>query len=583
MVGTLAVLSVFTLLSQAVQEADIYQHIQYLASDSLQGRKPGTSGGQQAGEYIRKQLLGDGLTPLCEDGFQAFEVVTSVEKGSGNQLIIQGRKANLTTDFTPFSFSKNGRLNANVVFAGYGFDFSLDSLQWNDYQEVDVKGKWVLLLRGHPGPEKGPNPYSPFGDERGKVLSARDHGAAGVLFVNPCSSDEKDLLTPLYYDKSQSDAGVLVVHISRLLADSLLQDNTVKALENQLQETLMPQSKELVKTVDAQVDLRFTKVKTRNVVALIEGRDPVLKDSYLVIGAHYDHLGWGGPGSGSRRPDTLAIHNGADDNASGVAALLELAEALSRDANKPRHSIVFVAFGAEEMGILGSKYFVEHPPIDLSKIQMMLNFDMLGRLKADTRTILVGGTGTAREAESLLQKVGTGRDFSMGFSPEGFGASDHASFYAKDLPVLFLSTGAHADYHTPEDDLERLDLEGETAIVEMAFDLIREMDNRSEAFTFQEAGPKERPRGGARFKVTLGIMPDFTAASSDGLRVDAVRKAGPADKGGMKKGDVIVALDGLEVTNIYDYMSRLKKLEAGRVVTVDVMRNNKKIVLLISL
>jgi hypothetical protein len=233
------------------------------------------------------------------------------------------------------------------------------------------------------------------------------------------------------------------------------------------------------------------------------------------------------------------------------------------------------------MGLLGSKYFVEHPLIDMDKVVAMFNFDMIGRLNEE-RSVAFGGTGTSLETEELLNKYLEEHDLKGSFSKEGFGPSDHAAFYAEDIPVFFISTGAHGDYHTPQDDIEFIDFEGEKLVSDLSYDLIMDVANRDEALTYQEAGAKTRSTR-MNFKVTLGIVPDFTSSENNGLGVGGVRPEGPADKAGMKKGDLIVALDGMEVTNIYDYMARLKKLEVGQIITVDIMRDGKKIVLLVQL
>ena len=238
-----------------------------------------------------------------------------------------------------------------------------------------------------------------------------------------------------------------------------------------------------------------------------------------MIGAHYDHLGMGGPGSGSRLMDSMAVHNGADDNASGVAGMLEMAAKLSKDRASLKRSIIFVAFDGEELGILGSKYFTEHPPVKLNTIMAMINFDMIGRLKDESPAIMIGGMGTAKESAGILDSLDNG-GIQLNYSLEGFGPSDHASFYAEDIPVYFFSTGAHEDYHTPDDDFDRINYAGEKGVLEIALQLVEELANRDTFLTFQEAGPKEQAgRGGYRFKVTLGIMPDFAGTTTGGLGV----------------------------------------------------------------
>jgi aminopeptidase YwaD len=571
--------------SPDITAADLKSYISYLASDELKGRYTGSPGGIVAADYIRDQFKSADLKLLGENGFQNFEVVVSVKAGPGNSLRFDGKWAN-GSDFTPFPFSKNGIVSAGLFFAGYGFEIISDSLSWNDYQGIDVNGKWVMILRGDPEIEKQESHFVNFGDDRDKVILARDKGAAGVIFVSGKKFDAKDELVPMYFDKTQSTAGIPVIHVKRSLADEILLPDhlVVDTLETELISGMKPHSRMLSAKVDATTEVLQDKVTARNVVGMLEGSDPVLKDSYIIVGAHYDHLGMGGPGSGSRFLDSLAIHNGADDNASGVGGILEIASYLSLEKVPLKRSIVFVAFDGEELGILGSRYFTDNPLIDLKKADAMINFDMIGRLKKEDPSIMVGGTGTSKESESILDSLNTG-GIKMSFSPEGFGPSDHASFYADNIPVFFFTTGAHEDYHTPDDDWQKINFKGEKNVLEIGKQLIIALANKDENLTFQEAGPKQQEGGRAayRFKVTLGIMPDFTSTVQGGLGVGGVKKDGPAFKGGMLKGDVITAIDGKQVNDIYEYMNRLKKLQPGQVISVDVLRQDKKVILIIQL
>ncbi len=331
--------------------------------------------------------------------------------------------------------------------------------------------------------------------------------------------------------------------------------------------------------MNATTDVKQKKVETENILAFIEGNE--LKDEIIVLGAHWDHLGFGGPSSGSRMPDTVAVHYGADDNASGVAGIIEIAEKLATQKDLKR-SVLIMAFGAEEMGLLGSNYFVENPLFELKQLKAMVNIDMIGRLKKDN-SLMIGGTGTSPESENILNSLNTDSTFAISMQQEGFGPSDHASFYAKDIPVFFLSSGAHPDYHTPFDTPDKINLEGTKSIADYTYNLMLNLINREENLTFKEAGPKQRANGSRRYKITLGIMPNFTSTENNGLGVDAVSKGGPAEAAGMKRGDRIVAINGMPVSNIYEYMSRLKKLEASTTATVDVIRNNEKVVLLVNL
>lgn len=573
-----------TVVSQenpAITAAELQQHISFLASDDLAGRLPGTDGDRLAAGYILSQFGKAGLKPMAENGFQYFDVVTGVEAGPGNMLVAGDREGVMGSDFIPLSFSKNTKLEAEAVFVGYGFRVKNDTLDWDDFRGIDLQGKWAVVLRGEPGDENSGSPFGQWIGLREKVLTAKDHGAAGVIFVSGAEFDKEDVLMRMFYDKTTADAGIPVFHARRDLVDAMI-GTGLAGLEQKILDGMSPHSFETGNIIFGKSDILHKKVRTMNVVGMIEGTDPLLKDEIVVIGAHYDHLGMGGPGSGSRQPDTLAVHNGADDNASGVAGIIEIAEKLSAERENLRRSIVVVAFGAEEMGLIGSKYFVEHPVIDMSKVVAMFNFDMIGRL-SDEKSLAFGGTGTAVESEELIRKYLDEYGLEGSFSREGFGPSDHAAFYAEDKPVFFISTGAHQDYHTPADDVEFINFEGQQQVSDFACALIRDVANRNEALAFREAGSKTRSASDYRFKVTLGIVPDFTSSENNGLGVGGVRTDGPAEKAGMLKGDVIVAIDGMEITNIYDYMARLKKLEAGQIITVDVMRSGEKKVLLVQL
>ena len=563
---------------------ELKQHVAFLASDSLKGRKPGTKGGQQAAEYIKNEISKLDLELLGNNGFQFFDVVTSVILGENNKLSFSGFTGTVGEDFIPFGFSKNDSITGEVVFSGYGFDVKTDSISWNDYSGLDVTGKWVMVLRGDPED----NPHGIFSEHsslRKKTLVARDHGAAGILFLSGPEFDEADELIPLVYDQSQSGSAIHVIHIKRSVADRIIKESgyTISQLEQRLISDRKPISFIVQEEITASTDLVKQTVTTQNVAGILYGSDPRLKEEIIVIGAHYDHLGFGGAHSGSRRPDTLAIHNGADDNASGVAAILEIIEKLKEEQTKLKRSVLFLSFGAEEMGLLGSKYFVNNPSVDLGKIKLMFNLDMVGRLDSTTKAITVGGTGTAVGLSDLVQRFAEGEDLNVKLSSEGYGPSDHTSFYVENIPVLFFFTGVHEDYHTPEDDVEKINLSGEKLVAEFVHDLIIEAANVPESLVYQEAGPKEQPSGRRRFKVTLGIMPDYASEGGEGLRVDGVLNNKPAKRSGMEKGDVIVAMDGKPVKNIYDYMYRLEECKPGQRINVDVLRNGKKITLVVDL
>ncbi|KJF43741.1 M28 family peptidase [Draconibacterium sediminis] len=560
---------------------DIRENIDYLASDSLKGRKSGEQGDLLAAQYIAGKFEAAGLELLFDNGFQEFNLVTSAEIAEGNQLQVNDTEYEVEKDFLPYAFSANTTVAAEVVFTGFGIEVNRDSLKWNDFDGADVTEKWMLVLQGDPDLDNPNSPYLEFSSERAKALKASDKGAAGIIFVAGTKFSEADELSSLFFDKNSSRFSIPVIQVTRKVANEMLRgtEQTVEKLEAEILEQKAGLNLEVPVTVSVTVNVGLKETTTRNVVAMLPGNDEKLKDEYVVVGAHFDHLGMGGPGSGSRAIDTVAVHNGADDNASGVSAVIQLAEKLAGDKSNKR-CVIFVAFGAEEMGLLGSKTFTMKSPVETDKMVAMFNFDMIGRLKEDN-SVSIGGTKTAEETEDLLNDLNP--DFTLAFTGEGIGPSDHASFYLQNIPVIYISTGAHPDYHTPQDDVELINFEGTQKVMSYSAALLDDVVNRAEKLTFQEAGSKfQRSRGG-RFKVTLGVMPDFAGAEKRGMRVDAVSKGKPAYAAGMKKGDIIIAIDGKKVGNIYEYMDRLQNLEAGATISVDILRDEKPTVLIVQL
>lgn len=569
--------------SDISQEENLRQHIYFLASDSLKGRYPGTPEDKIAAVYIRDHFKSAGLELLYKDGLQEFEVVVSVEPSQNNSLTVNSHEVVFNEDYGLYAFSSNASIEAEVVFGGFGMTIDTDELQHNDYTSIDVTDKWVLVLKGDPEPDDNQSAFIPFANTRSKAMFARDQGAAGILLVGGRQNHPDDEAAPFVVERSVQPVGIPVLDLRKTLVDEWLLASLpdTDSLESLMIEGVSPAEISLSARVSATVELEKKYVTTYNVVAALPGYDSLLRNEYIVFGAHYDHLGMGGPGSGSRHPDTIAPHYGADDNASGVAGLLEMARYYAGKSERNR-SLLFVAFGAEEMGLLGSHYFVHHPPVDREQMVTMLNFDMIGRLNAE-KSMAIGGTGTALETEPMLKAFADHSALQFAFSPEGFGASDHANFYARDIPVMFFTTGAHSDYHTPFDTPDKINYEGMQNVLEFIAMVSDELIYMPQKLTFQEAGPRERQRSGRGFKVTLGIMPDFTAGGDEGLPVGGVTKGGPADGAGMLRGDIIVAINGLSVGNIYDYMNRLNQLKKGERANVDVLRNGEKIVLIVDL
>ena len=564
---------------------DLKESLTYLASDELEGRLPGSNGGKLAAEYVASKFELYGITPGGEDGyFQNFDVVTKTEAPVEANILRAGDiTGELGKDFTPLSYSDNATLTADVVFAGYGFAIDQDSLQWDDYGGTNVEGKWALVLLNDPEIRDPNSLFIPYSGEKSKVVTAKEKGAGGILFVAGPKVSRNDKLLSLEVDQTESNLGIPAFSISREFADKLLAKGgtTVEKLEEGLVSTMKPNSFSIDMELEGTSNVVFHKTSTENVIGVLEGSDKELKSEYVVVGAHFDHLGWGGT-EASREPDTLAIHYGADDNGSGTSGLLEIADKLAHA--KLKRSVVLIAFGAEEIGTIGSKYFTNNPTVPKDKIVAMVNLDMVGRLK-DTKEITVSGVGTSKEGEQLLKDIlnEKERDLVLSVEYNGFGPSDHANFYVENIPVFFFNTGAHEDYHTSRDVVEKINFEGLQRVTEYAYDLSEYLANAPNNLTFQEAGPKGKARNTRKGKVKLGIMPNFGKSEEDGLRVDGVTPNSAADRGNIKKGDVIVGIAGKEVRNIYEYMARMTNVRPGQTINVDIIRDGEKKVLIIQI
>jgi aminopeptidase YwaD len=558
------------------------EEIKYLSSDPLLGRLTGSTGDSLAALFIRNKLESYGLKPLAGDGFQRFKVPDKTLAGKGNTLAVNGTVFTAEKDFMPLGFSANSMLESVALFAGFGFNINEDTLKWNDYKDINPKGKWVIILRGDPEPDNTRSAFAQFSSDRDKALLAKDMGAAGILMVSGPSFDQNDTFEPL--NAIEFSVDIPVFRIKREVADQILSKsgNNIATLEKNLNEARKPYSFLTNSKVNANAELVRQYASTRNVVMVLPGENEKLKNEYIIIGAHFDHLGMGGPGSGSRAVDTIGIHHGADDNASGVAMMLELARKFSKTPGSHLRSIIFLAFSGEEEGLLGSKQFTDKPGIDLSLVNAMINLDMVGRLN-ETNNLQISGVGTATGLKDLVYAKSDTSVIKLTLSDEGYGPSDHSSFYGKNIPVLFYFTGAHLDYHTPLDTYDKINYKGMVALSQLIYPVAKELASTNERLKFKESGPKAEATRAYRKGATLGIMPDFAGAVKNGLRADFVTPGKPAALGGMKKGDIITSIEGKVVNNIQDYMFRMGQLKHGQTISVEVLRNDKKVVLLIQL
>jgi Zn-dependent M28 family amino/carboxypeptidase len=555
-------------------------HVSFLAGDSLYGRAGGSVHEHQAAEYIRGQFLRYGLLPAVPGYLQPFPFVARVDMGPGNALTASRSDREETVrlmpdkDFRPLGYSTSGTAEGTLVFAGYGI--TSEDPAYDDYTGLDVTGKVVMILRYSPD---GTNPHGAFGAHsplRKKVLTAREKGAAAVLFVTGPEDDDEDLLMKLRYDRAGGDAGLPVVHLTRSAADQLLaaEHLMIAELQKEINTTRMPLSHELSGVLVAVAsDVVPREAESHNVLASLPGTGP-LAGQWVIVGAHYDHLGWGGPGSGSMVPDTTAIHNGADDNASGTANLLELARYLA--ANPPlsasRRSIMFQAFGAEERGTLGSSYVTRNSPISMDSVVAMLNMDMVGALREDK--LLIGGAGTSPLWKELLPSLN--RDsLHFIYDDAGYGSSDHQSYYMQDKPVLFFFTGEHDRYHRPEDDVEFINFDGMVQVDQLVARVAEDLTTRSTppVFTKAEGG---RPTARGDIKVGLGVIPSFTF-EGEGMAISGARGGGPAAKAGLQAGDVIIRMGATDIKSIYDYMYALQAVKAGEPLTVVIQRGEEEL------
>ena len=572
--------------SAEIMTYEILEHIKYLSSDKLEGRFPGSEGSKKAIKYISKNWEAQGVLPAGTKKYeQPFSYISKVSLGNRNILRVRNSKSRykIKKDFIPIGWSGNGNIDDKVVFVGYGFDID-DSLSWNDYINVNVKNKWVLMFLN--GPD-GNSPHSPYGYHKklyNKVIAARDRGVGGILFMER-EEKENNKLKPLVYRQSASSAGLPIIQITHAVANNIIndKDKTVADLRSKIDQELVSFSFELDRKVSARVNLKFEKETATNVIGFIEGSDPILNKEYIIVGAHYDHLGYGGHMSGSLNPDSMQIHNGADDNASGIAGILELSHKLMTNKKLLGRSVIAICFDAEEKGLLGSKFYTQTPTKDLEQTAIMINMDMIGRL--NEKPITVGGVGSAKTLSETIEVVQKNHTLKIDKNISGmdFGRSDHASFYREDIPVLFFFTGAHQDYHKPSDDWDKIDYQGEKEVLNFVYDLIVQLSTNKEKPIFTEITNDNSDNQSPSFNVTLGVIPSY-GSQKIGMEIDGIsRKNGPADKAGMKKGDIIIEINNKKIRNIYDYMARLAELNSGDKIIVKIIRNKIEMELILDL
>jgi hypothetical protein len=608
---------------QSKTEKNLRTHVSYLASDKLEGRRTGENGATQAAGYVMNMFarykLDAGFVETVEgktkkNYLQPFEYIAGVELGDNNSLSMGNMKMSVKTEWMPVGYTPDGNISdSKIVFAGFGI--ASERLKYNDYEGLDVQNKIALILSGNPDKS---NPHSQFGliNLHAKANMAKEKGAQALVIIADNEKFDSENLAQLSFNQTLGQLTLPTIVVSRQAAAKMLKtdEKGLKEIEKWMAMRMeTPESiqikfaKDFDAKVNLNVELNKKQAEAYNVIGVIEGRDPQLKNEAIIIGAHYDHLGRGG--EGSLAPNSNEIHNGADDNASGTSALLELARQFRKE-KKNKRTLIFIAFGAEESGLIGSKAYTNNPVFPLENTVAMINMDMVGRLTQEKLNI--GGIGTAdiwdnlvksknagqledktsslksapQAVNAMVGSVGTTSSvkiaqpvFNLQLNQDGFGPSDHSSFYAKKIPVLFFFTGTHADYHKPSDDADKINYEGLEKITVFVSDIVKTVDQNPARPAYQVAKSSSPMGGRTRFNVSLGTIPSYADSDNTGLVLDGVRTGSAAEKAGIKSGDKIVKIGDKEVRNISDYMFMLGEMKAGETYDIVVMRDGQKVML----
>jgi hypothetical protein len=575
--------------SLSTSAADVFQsHVRYLASDELTGRGVDTPGIRLARDYIAREFTRYGLMPGGDDGtyFQSFNVTTGVAVKQPTSLVLNDRESlALGSDWTPLGMSASGHTEGEVVFAGYGI--TAKDYGYDDYAAIDAKGKIVLVLRYEPPPKDEKSPfqkwprYSSYATLRAKFNTARDHGALGMILVDlqPRKKDAPELIS-LRGIVSRADGNFIAAQVKHQIAERWFEIRglSLSATKERIDREETPHSVPLPDLkVKLQATLEPVHERAENVIGILPGSDPALKSQNIVIGAHYDHLGFGYYGS---RDSSLEgqIHHGADDNASGTAVLLQVAQQLARSSPRPSRTMVFAAFSGEEVGLLGSRHYVEHPPFPLSTTKAMLNLDMVGRLRENRLTVF--GTHSAEPLSGIVNAAARPLGLEINES-DRVGRSDHMSFYNKKVPSLHFFTGSHADYHRPSDTWEKLNTDGMARISDLVTATAQKLAAFPDALAFVSLPsllPVDREEPSRGYGAYLGSIPDF-ADNSEGVRLAGVTEGSPAALAGLREGDIIVGFAGGKVQNLEDLVNLLRGKKPGDEVEILVHRGGAALTL----
>ncbi len=570
----------------AVGPADPQRYItdiQAITAPSMEGRGAGTKGIDKAAHYLEKRYKSLGLKPAGTRGyFQPFTVITGARLKSNNHFVVETgiAKTNLkpNQDFVPFSFSASGSVSGSLVFAGYGA--SADEFQYDDYAGLDVKDKIVVVLRYEPAgfaAKTGNTGTTPHSQLITKAINARNHGAKAIVLVNGKLGDgEEDLLTRFGSVSGPENVGILFAQVKNSVADTWFQaaGKSMADVQAQINSSDKPASFAFPESLHASlsVSIENTRATVNNVLAYLPGKT----DEYVIIGAHYDHLGRGN--FDSLAPSQIGqIHPGADDNASGTAGVLELARLFAPMQGQLRRGVLFASFAGEELGLLGSAEWVKEPTLPLDKAVAMLNMDMIGRIKDNK--VYIGGVGTGSTFKSLLEEDQAKSAFKVEYSAGGYAASDHTSFVSKKIPVLFFFSGLHSDYHKPSDTWDKINAADAARLLGLVSEVGTQIADAPERPAFLTVAEEKAPGGGGGsrgYGPYFGSIPDF-GQTENGVKFSDVRPGSPAAKAGLKAGDVLVQFGGKPINNLYDFTDALRRSKVGDVVEVKVLRDGKPV------
>ena len=558
--------------------------IKALTTPAMEGRGDGTKGLGRAAHLIEHRFKSLGLEPAGTNSyFQPFTLVTGARLKDDNHFQIDQTELKLNQDFVPFSFSASGVAGAPVVFVGYGT--SASEFSYDDYDGIDVKDKIVLVLRYEPtgfAAKNGNNGMTQHAHLISKAINARNHGAKAVVLINgKLGGDEEDLLTRFGSVSGPVDSGIILVQVKNAIAQKWFQGagKSLVEIQDQINSSSKPASFAFPESVhlSLKVNIESTRATVNNVLAYLPGQT----DEYVIVGAHYDHLGHGN--FDSLAPSQIGqLHPGADDNASGTAGVLELARQFAPMKGQLRRGILFASFAGEELGLLGSAEWVKEPTRPLDKAIAMVNMDMIGRIKDDK--VYIGGVGTGSTFQSVLEKAQSKSGFKIEYSPGGYSSSDHMSFVTRKVPALFFFSGLHSDYHKPSDTWEKINPEGAVRLLDLVESVTQQLASAPERpsfITVVENRPASTSAGGG-YGPYFGSIPDF-GQIENGVRFSDVRPGSPAAKAGLKAGDVLIQFGDKPIKNLYDFTDALRRSKVGDVVEVKVLRGQETITVSVKL